>query len=98
MSKKESRFLIHKKNDMVGVATYDLSKGKKVTGTLMDSGNTVDVTLLDDVPLGHKISLRDIKLGEKVLEYGEVIGGATKKIKKGEHVHTHNLQSLRWKE
>ena len=45
---------------------------------------------------GHKIALRDIGSGEKVIEYGTVIGAATKKIRAGEHVHTHNLKTLRW--
>ena len=50
----------------------------------------------EDIPLGHKIALRDIKEGEKVKEYGEIIGRATKDISKGSHVHVHNIRSLRW--
>ena len=34
-----------------------------------------------------------IRAGEKVLKYGAVIGTATSDIGRGEHVHTHNLES-----
>ena len=47
----------------------------------------------DNVPAGHKIALKDIKKGESVIKYGMVIGKATKNIKKGEWVHSHNLKS-----
>lgn len=46
-----------------------------------------------DIPAGHKFALKDIKKGEFVIKYGEVIGRATCDIKKGEWVHSHNLKS-----
>ena len=46
-----------------------------------------------EVPAGHKIALTDIKKGEEVVKYGYPIGVATKEIKKGDFVHTHNLAS-----
>lgn len=46
-----------------------------------------------EVPAGHKIALTDIKKGEAVVKYGYPIGVATKEIKKGDFVHTHNLAS-----
>lgn len=42
---------------------------------------------------GHKIALRDIKKGEDIIKYGYKIGHATEDIKKGEHVHTHNIKT-----
>ncbi len=42
---------------------------------------------------GHKYALFDIKKGENVIKYGSPIGHATKDIKKGEQVHTHNLKT-----
>lgn len=47
----------------------------------------------DKIPAGHKFALRDIKKGEYVIKYGEIIGRATEDIKKGEWVHTHNVRS-----
>lgn len=40
---------------------------------------------------GHKYALRDIAAGENVVKYGMPIGHATAPIKKGDHVHSHNL-------
>lgn len=42
---------------------------------------------------GHKYALIDIKKGENVIKYGSPIGHATEDIKKGDHVHTHNVKT-----
>ncbi len=68
-------------------------------GTAVDvrdkKGNSETVTVIGDVPYGHKIAVRDIKKGELIIKYGEEIGAATKDISKGEYVHVHNLEALR---
>ena len=46
-----------------------------------------------DADTGHKYALCDIRKGEYVVKYGYPIGTATADIKKGDHVHTHNLSS-----
>ena len=90
------KFLVHAKQDLVGVAVADISKGEEVEGVFMDGGGSVAVKSQDDVPLGHKIALAEIKPGETVVEDGEQIGVATDAIPKGGHVHVHNIKSLRW--
>ncbi|MGN0447273.1 MAG: UxaA family hydrolase [Acutalibacteraceae bacterium] len=50
-----------------------------------------DVTVI--VETGHKLAVRDIKKGEKVIKYGYPIGVATEDIKKGDTVHSHNLKT-----
>ena len=47
----------------------------------------------DKIPAGHKYALKDIKEGDYVIKYGEIIGRATQDIAKGEWVHTHNVKS-----
>lgn len=47
----------------------------------------------DDIPAGHKIALCDIAQGDKIIKYGFSIGRAKTAIKKGEHVHSHNVVS-----
>jgi len=89
-------FLVHKDEDIVGVATKDLSKGSKAQGKTLEGDRKYELTVVEDIPLGHKIALRDIKKGEKIVEYGEIIGIATQDIPKGAHVHTHNIRSIRW--
>lgn len=51
--------------------------------------DNVDINLSD----GHKYALVDIKKGENIIKYGNPIGHATEDIKKGEHVHTHNVKT-----
>lgn len=58
-------------------------------------GNQEEVQVFGDVPYGHKIASRDIKLGEQIIKYGEEIGMASKNIRKGEYVHIHNLEAMR---
>ncbi len=43
------------------------------------------------VPYGHKISLKDIRKGEFIFRFGQIIGISSFDIKQGEHVHSHNL-------
>ena len=54
---------------------------------LINKLDNVEVNLED----GHKYALRDLKAGENVIKYGNPIGHATCDIKKGEHVHSHNV-------
>lgn len=68
-------------SDSVGVALLALKKSEAAEG----------VILSEDIEKGHKFALRDIKCGENVIKYGEVIGRATADISAGEHVHSHNM-------
>lgn len=56
---------------------------------LINSLDNVEVNLSN----GHKYAVRDIKCGEDIIKYGCPIGHATADIKKGEHIHTHNLKT-----
>ena len=55
------------------------------------------INKLDNVEInlenGHKYALCDIKKGENIIKYGSPIAHATEDIKKGEHVHTHNVKT-----
>ena len=48
--------------------------------------------LASDVPMGHKVALSQISIGDSVVKFGAVIGHATLGIEPGEHVHLHNLE------
>lgn len=62
---------------------------------IINEKDNVGVSLAgtEDIPSGHKFALKDIKKGEYVIKYGEIIGKASADIKKGEWVHTHNVKS-----
>ncbi len=53
------------------------------------------MTVVDDVPYGHKLALCDIALGAQITKYGEEIGMASQDIRRGAYVHVHNLDSMR---
>lgn len=42
---------------------------------------------------GHKIARQDMKTGEEVMKYGAPIGIVTHDVKRGDHLHTHNMAS-----
>jgi (2R)-sulfolactate sulfo-lyase subunit alpha len=46
--------------------------------------------------LGHKVAMRDLAPDRQVIEYGRTIGSTVTTIAAGEHVHVHNIKSLRW--
>lgn len=88
-------FLVHSADDAVGVAVHDISPGSAVRGRVQNGG-PLELDVLEPVPLGHKIALRDIAQGEQVVKYGVAIGRATRPIRAGEHVHVHNVKGERW--
>jgi len=90
------KFLIHKRGDHVGVATRDIEPNEVVTGVYMDDNSTIELVAREAIPLGHKIALVARKVGDDVIEYGQVIGMATHTWEPGDYVHTHNLKSKRW--
>ena len=48
------QFLIHEKDDSVGVATVDIKAGETAEGLFMDSQEQVEVKTLNDIPWGTK--------------------------------------------
>lgn len=62
----------------------------------INPADNVAVLLVDDDPVaprGHKVALKPIAKGEKVVKYGFPIGVATADIAEGEWVHSHNLDT-----
>jgi altronate dehydratase len=77
---------IHSK-DNIGLLPCTVEAGSSVC--IDGAGYPVAETL----PLGHKIALRPIPNGERVIKYGVSIGSATIDIPTGAHVHVHNMKS-----
>ncbi len=71
--------------DNVAVALDDIASGETL---LLDNQ---EVVAAESIARGHKVALTDIKVGESILKYGYPIGHATKEIKEGEWIHSHNL-------
>jgi (2R)-sulfolactate sulfo-lyase subunit alpha len=62
----------------------------------MDDDRTIKVKAAQDIPIGHKIALKNMAVGDTVLKYGVDIGKVVAPIKMGEHAHVHNIKTKRW--
>ena len=88
--------LLHEAGDDVGVAVMDLKKGSTIGALTLEGKAVGKVRLLNNVPLGHKVAMRDVALDKPVIKYGRPVGKAVQSISRGAHVHTHNVKTLRW--
>ncbi len=85
--------IVLREEDNVATSLRDLeSREDALVGTLE---RTQTVLVRERIPYGHKFAVRDIRKGEEILKYGEVMGRATSDIASGKHVHVHNVESLR---
>jgi altronate hydrolase len=53
--------------------------------------NGTNLKLAGRIGLGHKFALCDIRKGEPIYKYGQIIGFASQDITAGAHVHVHNV-------
>lgn len=80
--------------DNVIVAIEPIAAGDQVFCTT-PSGAPIQLTAVDDITIYHKIAIRELAPGDKIVKYGEHIGEAACPIHVGQHVHTHNVASVR---
>ena len=79
--------------DHVATAIKDLKAGDTIL--FLRGQQQVDLTLIDDIPFGHKLAIEDISIGTSIRKYGEVIGRTTHAITAGQHIHVHNVEGIR---
>lgn len=90
-------FVLHDAKDTVAVAVVEgVTAGQELTGWIMDEDRQIKVKARQDIPIGHKIALKDMAAGETVFKYGADIGRVVAPIKAGEHAHVHNIKTKRW--
>jgi (2R)-sulfolactate sulfo-lyase subunit alpha len=93
----EAQFLIHDDNDSVGVVVVETVKaGTEVTGYKMNSDEKVTLVALHDIPLGHKIALKALEVGDTIMKYDQDMGRVVEAIEAGGHAHVHNIKTKRW--
>ena len=91
------QLLVHDRRDNVGVVVVEnLVSGTDALCIVTEDNSEFRTAVIQDVPLGHKVALRDLASGTTVVKYGQDIGRVVAPIRKGEHVHTHNLKTKRW--
>ncbi len=90
-------FVLHDAADTVAVVVVEgVKAGQSLTGWIMDEDRMVDVQARQDIPIGHKVALKDMNPGDTVVKYGIDMGRVVAPIKAGEHAHVHNIKTKRW--
>ncbi|MRX07920.1 galactarate dehydratase [Pseudoduganella sp. FT25W] len=79
------RYILMHDNDNVAIVVND---GGLPAGAVFPSG----LTLLEAVPQGHKVALRDLKQGDHVIRYNVTIGYASKDLPAGSWLAEHNVE------
>ncbi|MYZ42113.1 UxaA family hydrolase [Schauerella aestuarii] len=89
--------VLHDAKDTVAVAVVEgVSAGTEMNAWIMDDDTVIQVKALQDIPIGHKVAMRDMAQGDTVFKYGVDIGKVVAPIKAGQHAHVHNIKTKRW--
>jgi (2R)-sulfolactate sulfo-lyase subunit alpha len=89
--------VLHDAKDTVAVAVVEgIKSGTMLNAWIMDEDKTISLKATQDIPMGHKVALRDMAVGDTVFKYGIDIGKVVAPIKAGEHAHVHNIKTKRW--
>lgn len=89
--------LVHDRSDNVGVVVVEgLTAGTDMLCVVTEDNSDFRLTAKSDIPIGHKVAMKDLAEGDTVMKYGEDIGRMTGAASTGEHVHTHNCKTKRW--
>ncbi|WP_019937919.1 UxaA family hydrolase [Bordetella sp. FB-8] len=89
--------VLHEAKDTVAVVVVEgLTAGTELNAWVMDEDRIVQVRARQDIPIGHKVALADMAVGDTVYKYGEDIGKVVAPIQAGQHAHVHNIKTKRW--
>jgi (2R)-sulfolactate sulfo-lyase subunit alpha len=89
--------VLHDPDDSVAVVVVEgIKAGTALTGLILDEDRTIELECRQDIPIGHKVALKDMAIGDTVIKYGVDIGKVVQPIRKGEHAHVHNIKTKRW--
>ena len=89
--------IIHDEKDNVGVVVIEkVTPNQDCNCWIMENDKSAKIQSKSEIPLGHKIAMKDLKEGDTILKYGHDIGKVVKHINKGEHVHVHNVKTKKW--
>ncbi|MCM3093256.1 MULTISPECIES: UxaA family hydrolase [unclassified Cytobacillus] len=86
---KQKAAIVIDSKDNVAVALSDLIKEDICSVRIGE--NVIKIEVLEDIPFGHKIAVKDLDADEQVLKYGEEIGRMNSPLKRGGWVHSHNM-------
>lgn len=94
---QQPHFVVHDEDDSVGVVVVEgVKAGQDLIGWIMDQDRTINFTVKDDIPIGHKLAIRDIEQDSTVIKYSVDVGRTIAPVGRGEHLHVHNTKTKRW--
>ncbi len=89
--------IVHDEKDNVGVIVIEkIIPNQNCNCWIMENDKSVQIQSINEILLGHKIAMVDLNVDDTILKYGHDIGKVVKSIKKGEHVHVHNVKTKKW--
>jgi len=84
----KNSYIVMNSEDSCATSLAEIPKDAKIE---IKDKNLININ--QDIPFGHKFAIKDIKKGDLVKKYGEIIGIATQDINLGDWIHTHNITS-----
>ena len=91
------QLLVHDHADNVGVVVVEgLVAGTKMLAVVTADNSSFELEAVEDVTIGHKVALKDLRAGDTAIKYGQDIGKIVANVGRGGHVHVHNLKTKRW--
>ena len=79
-------------DDKDTVVTLAAAASPGDTVVYVEDGIEKTVEVLSEIPIYHKMAVKAVPKGGKVIKYGELIAIAAEDIVPGQHVHTHNTE------
>lgn len=89
----KAKAIVMKPIDNVATVTEEIASGTEIVVTV--EGKPLSIHVIERIPFGHKVAIKDIPKDAKIIKYGEVIGTASEDIRVGQHTHVHNLAGVR---
>ena len=89
--------VLHEEQDSVAVVVVEgIKAGQDMTALILDDDRTITIKANADIPIGHKVAVKDMAEGDTVIKYGTDIGKVVAPIAIGDHAHVHNIKTKRW--
>lgn len=89
--------VLHEEKDSVAVVVVEgIQAGQEMTALILDDNRTLTIKAAAAIPIGHKVAVKALALGDTVIKYGTDIGKVVAPIAVGDHAHVHNIKTKRW--
>jgi (2R)-sulfolactate sulfo-lyase subunit alpha len=89
--------VLHEEKDSVAVVVVEgIEAGQNMNALILDDNRTITIKANAAIPIGHKVAVKAMAIGDTVMKYGTDIGKVVAAIAIGDHAHVHNIKTKRW--